>query len=90
MFYLCNACVVRYPGIQLSAFLAGIHITTFLLAIYCLFKEFMKSRYTVLLILAAFLTIDLVCVDEVFSMSRLQWTLPQEFGLYTQFLCALF
>lgn len=71
-------------------FLAGIHITTFLLAIYCLFKEFMKSRYTVLLILAAFLTIDLVCVDEVFSMSRLQWTLPQEFGLYTQFLCALF
>ena len=50
----------------------------------------MKSRYTILLILAAFLTLDLVCVDEVFSMSRLQWTLPQEFGLYTQFLCALF
>ena len=31
-----------------------------------------------------------LCIDEIFSMSRLQWTLPQEFGLYTQFLCALF
>ena len=43
-----------------------------------------------MLALALFLTVDLLCIDEIFSMSRLQWTLPQEFGLYTQFLCALF
>lgn len=45
---------------------------------------------TAVLALALFLTVDLLCIDEIFSMSRLQWTLPQEFGLYTQFLCALF
>lgn len=71
-------------------FVAGIHVSTLLLAIYCFLKEVLKSRYTSLLIMAAFLVLDLMCIDEIFSMSRLQWTLPQEFALYTQFLCALY
>lgn len=71
-------------------FVAGIHVGTLLIAIYCFLKEILKSRYTSLLIIASFLVIDLLCIDEIFSMSRLQWTLPQEFALYTQFLCALY
>ena len=71
-------------------FVAGIHVSTFLIAIYCFLKEVLKSRYTSLLIIASFLVLDLMCIDEVFSMARLQWTLPQEFALYTQFLCALY
>ena len=42
------------------------------------------------LILAAFLTIDVVCIDEIYGMARLQYTIPQEFGLYTLFLCTLY
>ena len=71
-------------------FVAGVHLSTLLIAIYCFLKEVLKSRYTSLLIIASFLVLDLMCIDEVFSMARLQWTLPQEFALYTQFLCALY
>ena len=80
-------------GIRLYScllFLGGIHSLVFLLSAYCLMKEIFRWRYTPILVLVIFLTIDLNCIDEVFSMSRLQWTLPQEYGLYTQFLCALF
>lgn len=71
-------------------FVAGVHVSTLLIAIYCFLKEVLKSHYTSLLIIASFLVLDLMCIDEVFSMARLQWTLPQEFALYTQFLCALY
>ena len=71
-------------------FLGEIHVSALLLAIYCFLREVMKSKYTVYLVLAAFLTIDMVCVDEIYGMSRMQCTIPQEFGLYTQFLCALY
>lgn len=71
-------------------FVAGIHVATLLIAVYCFLKEVFRSRYTSLLILTSFLVLDLMCIDEIFSMSRLQWTLPQEFALYTQLLCALY
>ena len=71
-------------------FVAGIHSAVFLLSAYILMKELMHWRYSPMIALAMFLTIDLLCIDEVYSMSRLQWTLPQEFGLFTQFLCAAF
>lgn len=71
-------------------FLAGIYVSTLLISAYCFFKEIMRSRYTGILILAAFLTLDLVSFDAIASMARLQWTLPQEFGLFTMFLGALY
>ncbi len=71
-------------------FLAGIHIITFLLSAYCLMREIFRWRFTPFLVLTMFLIMDLVSVVEIVSMARLQWTLPQEFGLYTQFICALF
>ena len=71
-------------------FLGEIHVITLLAAVYCLFREVMKSKYTVYFILAAFLTVDVVCIDEIYGISRLQYTIPQEFGLYTQFLCAMY
>lgn len=71
-------------------FTAGIHILIFLLSAYVMLKEVFRWRYAPMLALAAFLTVDVVCINEIYSMSRLQWTLPQEFGLFTQFLCAAF
>lgn len=71
-------------------FTAGIHIAVFLLSAYILLREVFHWRYTPMLALTMFLTVDVVCINEIYSMSRLQWTLPQEFALYTQFLCAAF
>lgn len=73
-----------------NLFLAGIHVSMLLVSVYCFLKEVMRSRYTGILVLALFLTVDLVSLVEVTSMSRMQWTLPQEFGLYTEFLGALY
>ncbi|MCI9440780.1 MAG: hypothetical protein HFH15_06000 [Ruminococcus sp.] len=80
-------------GIRLYScilFLAGIHVFVFLISIYALLKEVFQWKYTPLFVLIIFLTIDLMCINEVYSMSRLQWTIPQEFGLFIQFLCALY
>lgn len=71
-------------------FTAGIHIAVFLLSAFILMREVFRWRYTPMLALTLFLTLDAVCVNVIYSMSRLQWTLPQEFALYTQFLCAAF
>lgn len=71
-------------------FLGEIHASAFIIAIYCLLREVMKSKYAVYFVLAAFLTVDVMCVDEIYGISRLQYTIPQEFGLYTEFLCAMY
>ena len=71
-------------------FTAGIHVSVFLISAYLLLKEIFKWRFTALFALALFLCMDLKCVDEVYSMSRLQWTIPQEFGFYNIWLCAAF
>ncbi len=71
-------------------FLQGIHVATFLIAGYLLMREIFHWRYTPLLVLTLFLTLDVVSADLIYSIYRLQITLPLEFGLYTQFLCALY
>lgn len=71
-------------------FLAGIHVTIFFLSVYSLLREVFHSRYTPFLALTLFLILDLTCVNELYAMARFQWTIPQEFGLYAQFLCALY
>lgn len=71
-------------------FLQGIHVAVFLLSGYLLMREIFCWRYTPLLALTLFLTLDVVSADLIYSIFRLQITLPLEFGLHTQFLCALY
>ncbi len=71
-------------------FLQPIHVAVFLLSVYLFLKEMFRWKYTPMFVLAAFLTMDVVNANSVVSMSRLQWTLPQEFGFHTIFLCAAF
>ncbi len=86
-------CLHALFGIEIYSsllFLGGIHVITFLIAAYCLLREIFHWRYTPLFALVMFLTLDSISVNAVYGMSRFQWTLPQEFGLFTQFLCALY
>ncbi len=77
-----------YSCLQL---MGGIHIAVYLIAAYCLLREVFEWKYTPVFVLAVFLTLDTVGnLDFLYSMSRLQAMLPQDFGMYTQFLCALF
>lgn len=71
-------------------FTAGIHVAVTLVSMYCLLRELFRWRYTPIFVLALFLTLDAPGTDEIYGMARLQWTLPQEFGMYAQFLCPCF
>ncbi len=84
--YCLNALFdIRVYNIML--FLQCIHIITFLLSVYCLLREVFTWRFSPVFAIALFLTINL---NNYHGMYRLPVTLPMEFGLHTQFLCALF
>ena len=88
IYMVCTMFHIRlYSGVL---FFAGIHVPALLVAAYLLMKELFHWRYTALLTLFMFLTFDQLCVNEVYGMSRLSWTLPLEFGIFTQYLCALY
>lgn len=71
-------------------FTAGIHSAVFLLSIYILLKEIFCWRYSGILALMLFLTVDVKDAMQVVCLSRLQWTIPQEFGMPAMFLCVAF
>jgi len=71
-------------------YLQCVHVAILLLSAYFLIRELFPWRYSGLIVLTIFLTMGLACYNEVYSMSRLQWTLPQEFALFAVFTIPLF
>ena len=80
-------------GVKLHScvlFLAGIHnSSTFLLAAYCLLKVLFRNRHVPLFVLTAWISFDGIGSAALESMTRMAWTLPEEFALYMVFLCPL-
>lgn len=76
-----------YSCLQL---LGSVQIIVILAALYLFLRGIFNWRYTPLFVLTLFLTVGAMSADEAFMMARLQWTLPQEFGMSTVFLSALF
>lgn len=86
-------CLHTLFGIRIYSimmFLQGIHIMVFFLAAYALLREVFHWRWSPIFVLALYLTININNYGYQYSIYRLQMTLPLEFGLYTQFLCALY
>lgn len=79
---------VRAYSIML--FLGGINTAAFMIAIYCFLKEIFRWRFSAIFTLFGFLCVDVLSINAISSMSRLQWTLPQEFGFPAMFLCATY
>jgi len=75
---------------SIMMFLQGIHIMVFFLSAYCLFREVFYWRWSPIFVLGLYLTMDINTYGCQYSIYRLQMTLPLEFGLYTQFICALY
>lgn len=88
IYIVCTAFGIRlYSGVL---FFAGVHIHVFLISVYLFLKEVFHWRYSPLFALALFLTLDQLCMNTIYGMSRLSWTLPLEYALNTMFLMALF
>lgn len=71
-------------------FLAGINIAIIIVSAYLLFKELFKWRYSSILVTVLFLILDVKGAYPVVGMSRLAWSVPQEFGFPMFFLCGAF
>ena len=67
-------------------FLAGAYIHGFILSAYILGKKLFGWRLSGLLAITGFLTIELTAGIMVTGLSRLSWTLPQEFAMYAVFM----
>lgn len=82
--------VFGIPVYSCELFLAGVYSSVILVSLYLLLKELFTWRGSAVWALALFLTVDLKYINAIASMARLQWTIPQEFGFHTIFLCTLF
>ena len=71
-------------------FLAGINIAVIIVSAYILLKELFKWRYSSIIALVLFLILDVKGSYPVVGMSRLSWSVPQEFGFPMFFLCGAF
>lgn len=71
-------------------FVAGINIAVTLVSLYILFKEMFKWKYSPVLAVGLFSILDVKMIYPVLSVSRLAWTIPQEFGYPMIFLCGAF
>ena len=89
MIYLTTVCfgLRLYTGIL---FFGGIQSAILLVSIWIFLREVFRWRYVALIVLAMFLTFDQNCVSAVLSMSRISWTLPMEYALYSVFLAGTF
>ena len=65
-----------------------VHSLIIMVSVYVFLRRLFRSKFTPIFSLALFLTLDVLCIDEVYGMSRFQWTIPMEFGLAFAFICA--
>lgn len=89
-FIYCMHTLFKIRVQSIFMYLQGIHVAVFLISIYLLLRKIFHWRYTPMFVLMLFLTLDIGCSSLIQCMSRLQWTLPQEFGLHTVCLGALY
>ncbi len=75
---------------SLLLFFGSIQTVIFLLACYCLFREFFRWRFTPIFALALFVLLGTENEEVLAGMARLQGALPLEFALTAQMLCVLF
>ena len=83
-------CFFGVPMYSVMIFEGGITSFITLISLFILLREVFKWRYSPHISLALFLIIDIKWVETLFSMCRLQWPLPQEFGFPAMFLCTTY
>lgn len=68
-------------------FTGAVHSIVFLISVYVMFKELFRWKWSAMLALTLFVILDTKQMNAVVSISRLQTTLPQEFGFPAMFFC---
>ncbi|MBQ9142129.1 MAG: hypothetical protein IJX63_10110 [Lachnospiraceae bacterium] len=79
--------IKTYSGLL---FIGCVNIIATILALYCLMKEIFCWRYSSIFALIMILTLNMLCMNQVTAMARMQCALPQEFGFPALYMCALY
>lgn len=69
-------------------FTGAVNVISLLAAMYLFFKEFFRWKYSALIAVVLFLVLDGNGGNTIFTLARIQWGLPMEFGYPGMFLCA--
>lgn len=75
---------------SLLLFLGGIQSAVLVTAMWLFLKETFHWKYSALSVVLLFLILEQNSLNDIYAMSRIQWTIPEEFALYTEFLCGVF
>lgn len=75
---------------SLLLFTGGIHTAVLMVSVWLFLREIFHWPGTALLIVLLFLTLDQGSMNDLYMMSRLQGTIPQEFAMYAEFLGGAF
>lgn len=68
-------------------FTGAIHSLLIIISVYIMFKELFRWKWSAILALALFLIVDVKMINAVVSISRIQTSLPQEYGFPAMFFC---
>ncbi len=71
-------------------YVEGIHVAVILVSAYVFFKQLFKWKYSPVLAVVLFLVMDVKGSFPILGMSRMAWTLPQEFAYPCIFICAAY
>jgi hypothetical protein len=87
--YMENALfgVPMYSGVL---FTGCINIIATLISLYIFFRELFIWKHSPKLALLIFLIINVYSANEIYGISRMQWSLPMEFGYPAMLLCAAY
>lgn len=83
-------CVSGIRVYSILLFLAPIHSAVLVVSMWAFLKEIFHWKYSAALTVLLFLILEQDSINDIYSMSRIQWTIPQEFALFSEFLCGLF
>ncbi|MCR5727721.1 MAG: hypothetical protein K6G24_09675 [Lachnospiraceae bacterium] len=89
-FIFSETALCGVPMYSAILFTGCIVIFVTLVALYILLREVFRWKYTPILAMMFFLTIDATTSNEIYTLARMQWSLPQEFGYPAMFLCAAY
>lgn len=87
--YVMN-CVSGIRVYSILLFLGPIHSIILIVSMWIFLKEIFHWKFSADLAILLFLILEQNSINDIYSMSRIQWTIPQEFALFTEFLCGVF
>lgn len=87
--YLMN-CISGIRVYNFLLFLAGIQSAVLIVSIWLFLRQMFHWKYSAVFAVLLFLILEQNFTNDIYAMSRIAWTVPEEFALYTEFLCGAF